>query len=128
MDADSPPTPAPPGQTQTTPANPSQPQTTPASSTQRSSQARGKGANAKRGGRAPGAQGYNPADCLALVAAVKQVLPLGSQEWTKVLDIYNKYATENNRMAREVDSLKMKFRNLVDAKKPTGEAVCPAWI
>lgn len=22
----------------------------------------------------------------------------------------------------------MKFRNLVDAKKPTGEAICPPWI
>ena len=56
------------------------------------------------------------------------MLPLGSQEWSKVVNIYSQYATENNRITRETDSLKMKFRSLADSKKPTGEAVCPAWI
>ncbi|KNZ62977.1 hypothetical protein VP01_12001g1 [Puccinia sorghi] len=32
------------------------------------------------GGPAPGFQGYSPADCTALVMAVKKMLPLGSQE------------------------------------------------
>ncbi|PLW53903.1 hypothetical protein PCANC_03784 [Puccinia coronata f. sp. avenae] len=61
------------------------------------------------GERAPGAQGYKPNDCKALVAAANKILPLGSQEWGK-------------------DNLKTKFKALVDAKKPTGETVCKPWI
>ena len=90
---------------------------------------RGQSNQKKRGGgRAPGSQGYSAADCTALVAAVKKILPLGSQEWSKVQDIYNCYASENHRMTREADPLKIKFRNLVDSKKPTGETICPPWI
>ncbi|KNZ53927.1 hypothetical protein VP01_309g6 [Puccinia sorghi] len=34
-------------------------------------------------------EGYSAADCATLVFAVKEVLPLGSQERTKVQDLYN---------------------------------------
>ena len=53
-------------------------------------------ASQKRHGRAKGLQGYSAADCTALVAAVKHVLPLGSQEWAQVLTKYNNYADLNN--------------------------------
>ena len=59
---------------------------------------------------------------------MRKILPLGSQEWSKVQDIYNQYATENGCSTREIDPLKIKFRNLVDAKKPTGETICPPWV
>ncbi|KNZ62712.1 uncharacterized protein VP01_1231g4 [Puccinia sorghi] len=54
-------------------------------------------------------------DCTALVAAVKTILPLGSQEWAKVQDIYNQYVTTNNRTTREIDP-------------HLNEAICPPWI
>ena len=54
-------------------------------------------ASQKRHGRAKGLQGYSAADCLALVAAVKEVLPLGSQDCLLVLTRYNKYAEANDR-------------------------------
>ncbi|PLW42223.1 hypothetical protein PCANC_12118 [Puccinia coronata f. sp. avenae] len=80
------------------------------------------------GGRAPGSQGYKPPDCKALVSAVRQVLPLGSQEWGRVANIYNNWVVENGQMTREQDPLKAKFKSLVNAKKPTGETVCAPWI
>ncbi|KNZ51871.1 uncharacterized protein VP01_377g9 [Puccinia sorghi] len=46
-------------------------------------------------GRAKGSQGYSAADCTALVAAVKHVLPLRSQEWVQVLTNYNDYVGLN---------------------------------
>ncbi|PLW45432.1 hypothetical protein PCANC_11890 [Puccinia coronata f. sp. avenae] len=80
------------------------------------------------GGRAPGAQGYEPNNCKALVAAANKILPLGSQEWGKVANLYNDYATQKGQVTREQDNLKTKFKALVDAKKPTGETVCKPWI
>ncbi|PLW23123.1 hypothetical protein PCASD_15236 [Puccinia coronata f. sp. avenae] len=96
-------------------------QTTPSQRTQtgrgRASQSQNKQGS---GGCTPGCQGYSISDCEALIAAVKQVLPLGSQEWSKVQDIYNVYARENGRQLRESDPLKTKFKTLWDVKKPTG--------
>ncbi|PLW13773.1 hypothetical protein PCANC_10272 [Puccinia coronata f. sp. avenae] len=80
------------------------------------------------GGLAPGAQGYKPNDCKALVAGVNKILPLGSQEWGKVANLYNYYATQNSQVMRKQDNLKTKFKALVDAKKPTGETICKPWI
>ncbi|PLW05690.1 hypothetical protein PCANC_27887 [Puccinia coronata f. sp. avenae] len=61
-------------------------QTTPSQRTQagrgRASQSQTKQGS---GGRTPGCQGYSISDCEALIAAVKQVLPLGSQEWSKAI-------------------------------------------
>ncbi|KNZ60517.1 hypothetical protein VP01_1542g6 [Puccinia sorghi] len=37
------------------------------------------------GGWAPGFQSYNVTDCTTLVTAIKKILPLGSQEWGKVV-------------------------------------------
>ncbi|KNZ51175.1 uncharacterized protein VP01_405g5 [Puccinia sorghi] len=43
-----------------------------------------------------GSQIYNDADCTAILAAFNRILPLGSQEWDQVEEIYNYYATNNN--------------------------------
>ncbi|PLW47042.1 hypothetical protein PCASD_03912 [Puccinia coronata f. sp. avenae] len=82
----------------------------------------------RRPGRAKGSQGYSTPDCVALVDAVKSVLPLGNQEWARVADIYNEYAAENGRASRELDPLKLKFRALVNSPKPTGDPDCKAHI
>ena len=82
----------------------------------------------RRPGRAKGSQGYSIADCQALVAAVKQYLPLGSQEWAHVLEKYNTYANTNNRLNRDLDPLKLKFRALVNHSKPTGDPDCPSYV
>ena len=85
-------------------------------------------ASQKRHGRAKGSQGYSSADCIALVAAVKEILPLGSQDWANVLTRYNEYADANNRVNRDVDPLKIKFRALVNHSKPTGDPDCPSYV
>ncbi|KNZ47990.1 hypothetical protein VP01_599g8 [Puccinia sorghi] len=74
----------------TTPQNQSSDQQT------RSSQCCGQPKQNKQvGRRAPGSQGYPEADCTALVAAVKQILSLGSQE-SEVQDIYKQYVINND--------------------------------
>ena len=79
-------------------------------------------------GRAKGSVGYSAADCTALVSAVKQILPLGAQEWVHVQDLYNQYASKNNRVTREPDPLKYKFRALATHSKPTGDPDCPSYV
>ena len=85
-------------------------------------------ASQKRHGCAKGSQGYSAADCTALVSAVKEVLPLGAQEWALVLTQYNDYAEANNRASRDLDPLKIKFRALVNHTKPTGDPDCPSYV
>ena len=79
-------------------------------------------------GRAKGSVGYSAADCMALVSAVKAILPLGAQEWINVQELYNQYATENNRVTRDPDPLKYKFRALATHSKPTGDPECPSYV
>ena len=55
-------------------------------------------------------------------------MPLESQEWCKVQDLYKQYAVENNWIAWESDPLKTKFWNLANPKKPMGNVVFPPWI
>ncbi|KNZ44202.1 hypothetical protein VP01_941g22 [Puccinia sorghi] len=52
-----------------------------------------------------------------LVAAVKDILPLGSQDWAILLTQYNKYAHANNKL----NPLKIEFQALVNHSKPTGD-------
>ncbi|KNE96848.1 hypothetical protein PSTG_09831 [Puccinia striiformis f. sp. tritici PST-78] len=53
--------------------------------------AQGNRANPQRrsSGRQPGSNGYSDEDCMALVEIVKEVLPLGSNEWQQVHELYN---------------------------------------
>ncbi|KAA1113036.1 hypothetical protein PGT21_019217 [Puccinia graminis f. sp. tritici] len=85
-------------------------------------------ANQKRSGRQPGSQGYSGADCTALVAIVKDVLPLGSNEWDDVHFKYSQYAMANGRTVHDVEPLKTKFRTMAASRKPTGNPNCPTWI
>jgi hypothetical protein len=79
-------------------------------------------------GRQRGSQGYSGNDCLALVNFVKHVLPLGSNNWDHVHELYNQYALEAGRVSRDPDPLKTKFRAMVASKKSTGNPDCPVWI
>ncbi|KAA1084474.1 hypothetical protein PGT21_028738 [Puccinia graminis f. sp. tritici] len=82
----------------------------------------------RRTGRQRGSQGYSGNDCLALVNFVKHVLPLGSNDWDRVHELYDQYALEAGRVSRDPDPLKTKFRAMVASKKPTGNPDCPVWI
>ncbi|EFP76493.1 uncharacterized protein PGTG_02934 [Puccinia graminis f. sp. tritici CRL 75-36-700-3] len=82
----------------------------------------------KTGGQPPGSLGYNVAECMLLVEAVKSVLPLGNQDWRSVADQYNTKVLLLNRPKREADNLKQKFKGLAQSQKPTGNATCPEHI
>ncbi|PLW13443.1 hypothetical protein PCASD_20522 [Puccinia coronata f. sp. avenae] len=82
----------------------------------------------RRPGLAKGAQGSTSVDCTALVEAVKHVLPLGANVWAIVHEHYSEYALKNGRAIREQDSVKNKFRALVNLNKPTGDPDCPTWV
>ncbi|KNZ45155.1 uncharacterized protein VP01_8433g1 [Puccinia sorghi] len=49
--------------------------------------------------------------------AVKKILPLGSQEWCKVQDLFNQYTANNNHISRDSDPSKIKFHHLANSKK-----------
>ncbi|KAH9470348.1 hypothetical protein Pst134EA_007614 [Puccinia striiformis f. sp. tritici] len=89
---------------------------------QRSNPSREGHSSQKRAGRAPGSQGYTDNDCRAVVAAIKEVIPLGSNEWDRVVDMYNNnYARPNHCALRDEKSIRGKFRHLFQARKPTGD-------
>jgi hypothetical protein len=78
--------------------------------------------------RAKGCQGYSTTDCKELNKAVKAFLPLGSQEWDHVHEQYKSYSEANRRDSRELNSLKIKLRALVNFLKPTGNPKCPETV
>ncbi|POW00893.1 hypothetical protein PSTT_12833 [Puccinia striiformis] len=78
--------------------------------------------------RQPGSNGYSDEDCMALVEIVKEVLPLGSNKWEQVHELYNEYARANGRTTRDAGPLKTKFKALFNSKKPTGNPNCPVHI
>ncbi|KAI9613265.1 hypothetical protein KEM48_003815 [Puccinia striiformis f. sp. tritici PST-130] len=75
----------------------------------------------QRRGRQAGSQGYSEEDSMALCDAVKHVLPLGSNDWERVRELYSQYADHHQRNQRDAEPLKTKFRTMVNAKKPTGD-------
>ena len=82
----------------------------------------------KRPGRQRGSQGYSGEDCTALVEIIKGILPLESNEWERVHELYSDYAIQNDQILRDTDPLKTKFKVLVMSKKPTGDPSCPVWV
>ncbi|PLW37963.1 hypothetical protein PCASD_10043 [Puccinia coronata f. sp. avenae] len=110
---------------QSTPASTQQTQ---ASATQRNKTSAPVGNSQRRPGHAKGSQGYSTEDCVALIEAVKEHLPLGSQEWGYVLKRYNTYAANNKCAIREQESIKLKFQALVKHTKPTGDPSCPSHV
>lgn len=77
----------------------------------------------RRGGRVPGSEGYNESDVRALLACVEEVLPAGRRDWARVLKLYRRrYAEPHMRSARDVNSIKSKFRQVLNLKpKPSGK-------
>ncbi|KAH9446208.1 hypothetical protein Pst134EB_024026 [Puccinia striiformis f. sp. tritici] len=75
----------------------------------------------QRRGRQAGSQGYSEEDSMALCDAVKHVLPLGSNDWERVRELYSQYTDHHQRNQRDAEPLKTKFRTMVNAKKPTGD-------
>ncbi|PLW05339.1 hypothetical protein PCANC_28301 [Puccinia coronata f. sp. avenae] len=59
---------------------------------------------------------------------VKHVLPLGANEWAIVHERYSEYALKNGQAIRKQDSVKNKFRALVNLNIPTGDLDCPTWV
>lgn len=61
----------------------------------------------------------------SLLDAVQEVEPFGMNLWAKVENIFNDWATCNDRSLRDIDSLKAKFDRLTNVTKPTGDSSCP---
>jgi hypothetical protein len=74
----------------------------------------------RRGGRVRGAEGYHRGDVEALLRCVRQVLPTCTEEWDEVLNAYRQtHAVPKLRAQRDANSLKVKFKQLVRAFKPS---------
>ncbi|KAI9922257.1 hypothetical protein PsorP6_002083 [Peronosclerospora sorghi] len=79
-------------------------------------------ADGRRGGRILGSEGYSLSDKKALLACVKEVLPLGPVSWEKVLQLYRiNHAIPNDRAQRNIAGIKSKFKQLVHWKDGTGK-------
>ncbi|KAE9050539.1 hypothetical protein PR003_g2535 [Phytophthora rubi] len=81
-----------------------------------------------RRGRIAGVENYSADDLNALLEYTGEVLPTGASEWENVRRLYKGYAADNGRADRELVSLKKKFQGLLNCKKPTGDARCPASV
>ncbi|KAG1687839.1 hypothetical protein DVH05_004570 [Phytophthora capsici] len=77
-------------------------------------------------GRALGSQGYSEEDTLALLSIMHTILPRGTNEWERVVQMYNEhYATPDEREIRTLESLKSKYRHLLAPLPPNGKTRCP---
>ncbi|EGZ23698.1 hypothetical protein PHYSODRAFT_480087, partial [Phytophthora sojae] len=77
----------------------------------------------RRGGRTLGSEGYTRSDTRALLACVKQVLPVGPGSWDQVLQLYRvNHCIPNERSQRSTTGVKIKFRQLVNWKQDKGKA------
>lgn len=71
----------------------------------------------RRGGRVPGSEGYSESDVRALLTCVGHVLPGGRRDWARVLKKYRRsYAEPHMRSQRDVNSIKSKFRQILNLK------------
>ncbi|OWZ22630.1 hypothetical protein PHMEG_0002644 [Phytophthora megakarya] len=78
----------------------------------------------KKRGRAPGSEGYTKTDVQALLACVKEVLPVGPTDWDYVWQLYQaNYTTPNHRAPRTPSGIKIKFRQLVNWKQGVAKVV-----
>ncbi|KAH9919513.1 uncharacterized protein B0H18DRAFT_957474 [Fomitopsis serialis] len=82
----------------------------------------------KRGGRQPGATGYGDADLTEMLRLVREVLPLGPDEWVTIVSRFNKWARTNNRGERQVKAFRSKWDAIVRTPKPTGRAEVPWFV
>ncbi|KAI7955359.1 hypothetical protein MJO28_005759 [Puccinia striiformis f. sp. tritici] len=63
-----------------------------------------------------------------IVEHLYEVLPLGANEWSQVVDMYNDYAQKNCRAFRDEKSIRNKFKGLHSARKPTGDPTIKHFI
>lgn len=63
----------------------------------------------KPAGRKPGATGYNDADLTEMLRLVREILPLGPDEWATVVSNFNKWARANNRGERQLKPFRSKW-------------------
>ncbi|KAI8893634.1 hypothetical protein BC833DRAFT_624690 [Globomyces pollinis-pini] len=70
---------------------------------------------------------YKERDTKRLLEMVAKVLPSGSNEWEQVTVFYNTNRP-GNIPQRDQESLKRKFKGMVNSKKPTGDPTIPPTI
>jgi len=75
-----------------------------------------------------GSLNYSASDITTLLDCVDDVDPLGANHWCMVAQRFAKWARENSRPERDVDSIKNKFDKLSNAKKRTEDPSCPPSI
>jgi hypothetical protein len=85
-------------------------------------------------GRGTGSQNYRDWEVEVLLNILEVKLPLGAEHWETVTTEFNATAltrsiqVRNNYVARDLDSLKNKFKVLKNHKKPTGDPNCPPLV
>ena len=80
-----------------------------------------------KGGRC-GSPHYTNEDITGLLVAVKDVHSLGSNDWALVHKKFSEWASSNEPPLRDQDPLKMKFDQLANTKKKTGDPSCPPHV
>ena len=76
---------------------------------------------AKKQGRATA---YSPVEVQKLLEYVKEVLPMGPDQWEDVGVLFRNHFI-GAPYPRETESLKQKFKTLRNLRKPTGNPTCP---
>ena len=61
----------------------------------------------------------------AILEAIAEVLPLGTDMWQQVGEKVNARLEQLSLPPRDIESIKSKFRRLVNSTKPTGDPACP---
>jgi hypothetical protein len=61
----------------------------------------------------------------AMMDAIEEILPVGSDEWEQVAEIH---ATSYPELQRDGSSLRRKFAALYNTKMPTGDPKCPSHV
>ncbi|KAG6615318.1 uncharacterized protein IUM83_15305 [Phytophthora cinnamomi] len=80
-----------------------------------------------RKGRQTGYRNYSHHEIITLCLIVKQLKPLGGNDWERVKRVYD-FKRPKTWPERDADSLKRKFKDLAGTAKPTGKAKMPVHI
>ncbi|KAJ7348573.1 hypothetical protein DFH08DRAFT_959966 [Mycena albidolilacea] len=83
------------------------------------------GPPAKQRGRPKGSANFNERDVTRLLDLIERLLPVGGKGWKEVTAKHNNWVARHDRPVCDIKSLEAKFKLLVKAKKPTGDAHCP---
>ena len=75
--------------------------------------------------RTAGSKKYRREEIDKLLDLIDEIQPIGAEMWERIAEDYNRAARGNLWEERDADSLKVKFRGMVNHKKPTGDPQCP---